>query len=423
MHLPYLFLNHYLTSLLREPSSGPKWEACLVVRRLSLSNKALKGVWDKYAIDHPDRARLIDRFALRTAVVEKSDQDVYDRLDERGLLTDECGREWYMRHLQGHDLYYALLYAGLLTADLGRQWHVDHAPPNMSKLYTLRHFGLLTAECGQGRGECCADCDPNCKANWYARHLRSYDVLTALRGAGLLTADLGLPFICRYLCDNDFVSIMTEANIPFPEDMEWYINNLELHVAHDAMEHLGMITADVGVEWYLKNIDSANYLLDFLQTAGLLTGDRGRDWYVEHFGCFANNVPFLDALRISGLLTADCGRDWYAEHFGGRLLVNALEESGLLTAECGREWYARHFHGDDLQTALEKAGLLTPDCGRDWYARHFEGWGLYSVLDEADLLTPECGRDWYVDHLGEVAYFALETAGLLTDLDERPTSD
>lgn len=462
-------VDHFLKSIILKPTQA-QWESSLTMLLLCTTNKAYWAMWTSFKADMPDKAALVERYALRTSIVDKArkqnaieaqtramssckdvakistfltsiygDEWVYgseprgmylckaleyrrieviETLRENNLLTPECGKEWYERHLPSYRLYDALKQARLLSADLGRQWFADHAPKE-SLPKVLRRFGLLTAECGvPGERECSTTCAPGCKAMWYVEHCLDRHIVRVLRETGLLSTDLGLPWICNNIPKRDIIGVMVELHVPFPDEREWYIDNLNIQDAYDVMDHLGLVTAEGGADWYRDHVQNKELMIACLRAAGLLTSDLGRDWFAEAFKYSGYKEILKNVLKELGLLTADCGADWYAEVFKRQpyLLADVLREAGLLTADLGLDWYkssAFAFDGRLLIKVLRETGLLTADLGRDWFAATLHWSELVEVLEETGLLTADCGADWYAKHFdGKQLAEVLAKAGL-----------
>lgn len=328
-------LYRFLALILHEEVGGYLWESSLAMRTLCNVNKETRSIWERFKNDHQDRATLIERFAARTYIVMQVEKywthSLYGCLKIEGYVTPECGRQWYMTHLEGEDLYKALKDTSLLSADLGRRWFAKHCLFGCV-VEEMESFGLLTTECGvEGQIACCRECAPTCKADWYVKHMPKARLLDALRGAGLLTIDLGLGWLSNNLCNLmyedgsncDLVRAMDQLGMPFPNDRSWYIRHLHFEEAHDVMNDVGLLTAECGIDWYVQNINDKEWLLNFLKTANILPNDR--DFYTKHF----TNLALYRGLKFASLLIADHGRDWYSSHFQGSFLLSVLEEVGL----------------------------------------------------------------------------------------------
>lgn len=213
-----------------------------------------------------------------------------------------------------------------------------------------------------------------------------------------------------------------------------------------------------------KETDFEDNLARALLFWGLMTPELGRDWYDKTFG--KNSRVFLDCLKATDLVSADVGVEWYVERFKSEELREALNEAGLMKGRT-REWIAEHFKRTEVMvSSLRDAGLLTAEPGIQWYVVNIgEDWEpellfnvlketglakdldldtcvkqfpgslntLYAALESCGQLRAENGRDWYVDHFGkrwlneedeDHAYFsmAMQAAGLLKIVDD-PGSD
>lgn len=192
--------------------------------------------------------------------------------------------------------------------------------------------------------------------------------------------------------------------------------------------------ADAVVAEFDKVADKESDFDDNLARAllfwGLMTPELGRDWYDSTFG---DPRVLLDCLRAVDLVTPDVGVEWYVERFRNEELRIALNDAGLLKG-CSREWIADHFkRPEDMISCLRDAGLLTAEPGVEWYAdkigRRPSGRPMYSALGWRDWLDialfeaglrdsiPEGSVRWYAASLkGEALLDAITEAGLLKEV-------
>lgn len=304
-------------------------------------------------------------------------------LKDLGLLS-LTPPDWLATRFEARDLAKALIQGG--HSGMDREWYENAFSDDSCELErVLMRFGLT-------------EYPPDAERDYYVTEvgLMGYGLILALDAAGLL------------------------------DDREWLCEKIKGSLLLTGMERGGILTADVGRDWYARHMRGGNPdespLYEALSKVGLLTAECGRDWYAEYF----SDAYLLRALKETGLLTDECGLDWYVKKFqyscwiyeavrrtelihtctrdeladalSGKHLYKALERGGKLVQGAGdTEWYAARLPSKYLLRALRLTGLLTPGLGRGWYVQHLKGHHLLTALDESGLLTAEPGTQWYVD--------------------------
>lgn len=449
----------------------------------------------KYKLKAIVAAGLTDAVTKEWCVSNLSRQETYTFMNDVGMLVSDFGRgraharDWYAEHMGGSSLPRILSDVGLLTDECGKQWYVDRVPQGRPLLDALRNSGLLTFE------------DANEFREWMCKNFSNgYEKVQALRNAGLCTSDPGRDWYADRIKSPYTLSEALEHAGLLTSDAsrDWFVERMAgcpWAIVH-ALKESGLLTAEPGRDWYAKHV--GDKLEEVLEETGLLTGDfeGARDWFAEYIKSdklykvlertglltdfegarewYVSKLPYyhaFNALKDLGLITDAVDRDWYARHFKDEYLFQCLELAGIIVQKCDpqedREWFVKAFEGiyanvqQEYQgralACIERAGLLTPDVpvewygsvfdgkclfkalcatrllsaslGRDWFAARFRYRGLYRVLKEVGLLTSECGRKWYVDafaydkktsvldrdwmHMDEYRDKALYAAGLL----------
>jgi hypothetical protein len=319
-------------------------------------------------------------------------------LRDAGLCTSAPGRDWYADRIKcPYSLAEALGHAGLLTSDVPREWFVERMSGRPGAIVSaLRNSGLLTAEPGR---------------DWYAKHVGE-ELERVLEETGLLTGDFegARDWYAKYIKSDCLYKVLERTCLltDFEGAREWYVSKLPYYHAFSTLKDLGLFTDAVDRDWYALHFKDEK-LFKCLELAGLIVPkgnpQQDRDWFVKAFEGPASNLQ---------------------QEYQGRALL-CIERAGLLTPDAPVEWYGSVFSGKALYKALSATGLLSASLGRDWFAQRFKYRELYTVLKEVGLLSPECGSQWYVDafafdeksefqawlHWREYRDKALYAAGLL----------
>lgn len=446
----------------------------------------------KYKVKAIMAAGLSDVVTKEWCVANLSKQETVTFMRDMGLMVSDFGqgrahaRDWYADNTGGFSLPWILEEAGLLTGECGLQWYLDRLPPGESLISALRTAGLTFDDANEFR-------------EWICEKITNeYEKVQALRNSGLCTSEPGRDWYAdRIKCPYSLAEVLGHAGLLTSDvPCEWFAERMAgcpWAIVH-ALKDSGLLTAEPGRDWYAKHVGEE--LEKVLEDTGLLSGDfeGARDWYAKYIKSdrlykvlertglltdfegarewYVSKLPYyhtFNALKDLGLITDAVDRDWYALHFEDEKLLKCLElaglivpkgnpqqdrdwfvkafegpasnlqqeyqgrallcieRAGLLTPDVPVEWYGSVFRGKALYKALSATGLLSASLGRDWFAQRFKYRELYTVLKEVGLLSPECGSQWYVDafafdekaefrawlHWREYRDKALYAAGLL----------
>jgi hypothetical protein len=435
--------NEYARQVVVARHSG--WHAALL---LSVSG-LLDDATDDWIVDNFDDESVRDYLRDDTycyALVP----NIRLRLKEHGLLK-LASADWLARRLEGKELFKALVQSGKLSRDLGRDWLASAFPHHHYLRKALSWAGLLTPECGpdwyvdHGLELVAASLGiigPDLGLSWFEERLKGYGRLfRTLKAIDWFPSEPGIEWYVSNFELYERLEVTKRAGLL--TDADWCVSNLLLNELPEALAACGTFDRIKDRAWYIGvvnrgprsrwPIEKDLVLLELLERAGLLDSSRDATWYksvfedeavrakaMEKAGVLTTRDSIADAyrgeylvdrLRLAGLLTdpgkdgpewppigfdhPNFGRDWYAKRLEGEHLLDALRESGLLTPDPGREWYAEHLRDGDLISALKACGMFEPARGREWYAKHLKGQWLVSALGELGLLTREPGHEWY----------------------------
>lgn len=231
-----------------------------------------------------------------------------EALDKAGLLTQECGRDWYAAHVRGEALINVLDKAGFMTRDTPVPWFELHFRPLEKYVYSYHSDDYLRETEG------------------------GYLLHCALKAAGHLTPDLSF---------------------------EWYAARFNGRVLFYAMKDGGAFGRADEKDQVVSKFKLTGSMADVIREAEYV--NETKDWYARH-------VPKYDlprVLKLAGLWNAELGKDWLAKHLLKKDMIFALLECGLWSAELGKDWIAKHLMKKDVFRVLLEFDLLG-ECTADW---------------------------------------------------------
>jgi hypothetical protein len=420
------FAGKPVTTVHRNPPPSPRYRSSSDLLEHMKSERfddadAVVAEFDKVAYKESDfednLARALLFWGLMTpelgrdwydATFGKNSRVLLDCLRVVDLLSPDVGVEWYVERFKSEELREALRDSGLLKG-CEREWIVGHFKRVEVMVACLRDAGLLTAEPG---------------ISWYVDAIgKKWEpelLFDVLKETGL-SKDLDLRTCLEQFSGAraTLFSALESCGQLVPEHgRDWYVEHFGRHSLMDAMHTpffskamqasgLFKVIDDPGSEeaqaerdWFAKVLEhDPSDLYRCLKASGLVTADPGADWYVKNV---RKCEPFLACLRDAGLLTADRGAEWYANAMKS---VGCLWDRGTIHREssCGRGFpiYGALSWKDWLDMALFQAGLRDgiPEGSLRWYAASLKGEALLDAITEAGLLKG-AGLSWMCAHFG-----------------------